>query len=1099
MLKIIEGSFYSDAGISLKNRIKASLLAGKKAVLIVPEQQTVIAESEMARMLSDDAPMLFEVTNFTRLANSIFRTLGGVDKEYCDSAKKALVMWRALTELSPTLSFCDGHREVNYGMVKRALAAAGEADSLTISNEDLNGVKAKISDNTRLLKKVEDLVLITSLYKRLLSEKYADVGEDIAEAARKLSEHPEEFCDTEFFIDGFTSFTEPQYSLIELLIERTDLNVHLSLSRARADAFEFLEPQDTKKRLTALAAKKNSTVSLDRRDGRFFAKEELSAILDLLWQTRGKLDSDMRPEDAIAIYEAATPYDAADFIVSDVKRRAMLGASYSDFAIVCASAEKYVGILDVCAKRSGVPIFISASKDISSYEAVKLIYTALRCSVGGFMREDVISYAKCGLSGISRDECDKFELYTETWNITGKRFYDGLIWNMNPDGYSTRRAKDSDRRLIELNSVRELLISPLAALKDGLCEAETVRQYATALYRFMLDVSLSDAIERHAEDLTTIGEGELAEENLRIYKIICDALDTLVEASADEPTDAEGFISRLKIVFSSASVSKIPSFSDVVTVGSADMLRLSRKKYVYMLGVNKGELPSIAAPDSFFTERDRARLCREGLPFEENDDAKRARELYSFSRAFSYASDFLTLVYSTKSADFSSIKRADVIDRITDICTGRLNVKKISDIPARDLIYSPNDALESLGKIDEGDYEAIALALSDAGKERELKIAEGKPENDSMRLSADTLDIIYRDDIYLSQSKIDCYNTCPLSYFCRYDLKLSEGEAAEFDARNIGSFVHAILENFFALSEELDTPFESIDEETRDALIKKAAEAYLEKIITDGEVKTKRTSLLIDRLVHACKPIVLGLCEEFSGSDYRPKYFELAIGGKQEHDPELLTFTDGDGKRTLIKGSIDRVDTFKYGNDVYVRVIDYKTGKKDFSPADLFEGKNLQMFLYLRAVVDSKNKKLYENIGLGEDGRLIPAGVLYVKSDLSDVKISHASPETELEAVKSEQRRQGMLLDDPISLGAMNLKFLPIRIKKDGSYYKDSEKKLYSSAGWESLCKTVEDSVKKVTGKMRSGNIYAEPMKKKNSSPCEYCKFKPICRNAKIK
>ena len=108
------------------------------------------------------------------------------------------------------------------------------------------------------------------------------------------------------------------------------------------------------------------------------------------------------------------------------------------------------------------------------------------------------------------------------------------------------------------------------------------------------------------------------------------------------------------------------------------------------------------------------------------------------------------------------------------------------------------------------------------------------------------------------------------------------------------------------------------------------------------------------------------------------------------------------------------------------------------------------------------------------------------------MKISHASREEEEKAVKADQKRQGMLLDDAVSISAMNTAYLPIRIKNDGSYYKDSEALVYNEEGWKSLRDTVEDSVRRVTKKMRSGNISAEPMIEKHSSPCQYCNFKPV-------
>ncbi|MBP3394906.1 MAG: hypothetical protein J6M38_10335, partial [Lentisphaeria bacterium] len=43
------------------------------AVLIVPEQQTVVWETKIAELLPETQALRVEVTNFTRLANSVFR------------------------------------------------------------------------------------------------------------------------------------------------------------------------------------------------------------------------------------------------------------------------------------------------------------------------------------------------------------------------------------------------------------------------------------------------------------------------------------------------------------------------------------------------------------------------------------------------------------------------------------------------------------------------------------------------------------------------------------------------------------------------------------------------------------------------------------------------------------------------------------------------------------------------------------------------------------------------------------------------------------------------------------------------------------------
>jgi ATP-dependent helicase/nuclease subunit B len=169
MLRLIEGSYSSEAPFIMRDEIKSAIASGKRAMLIVPEQQTVAAEKEFANLLGDSAPTLFEVTNFTRFSNSVFRALGGVDKEYCDTVKSSLIMWRALSELAPTLSVTDGKPEVNYGMVKRALATTQESDGLALGTEELEEAKEKIGNEKRLSKKLDDLIRIRALYKKLLS------------------------------------------------------------------------------------------------------------------------------------------------------------------------------------------------------------------------------------------------------------------------------------------------------------------------------------------------------------------------------------------------------------------------------------------------------------------------------------------------------------------------------------------------------------------------------------------------------------------------------------------------------------------------------------------------------------------------------------------------------------------------------------------------------------------------------------------------------------------------------------------------------------------------------------------------------------------
>ncbi len=181
MLTLLEGGFGSVYQSELTQKIQKSVEAKRRAFLFVPEQQTLSCEAEMCAILPSYAPQIFEVTNFTRFANTAFRNLGGIGGRYCTGAESSLVMWRVLNELCDRLYMTGGRRPIAAGMVERALAAVREMQGHGISPELVEG--ARLNDcikDARLRTKLSDLSLIYSTYHEYVSEKYNDLSEDAA-------------------------------------------------------------------------------------------------------------------------------------------------------------------------------------------------------------------------------------------------------------------------------------------------------------------------------------------------------------------------------------------------------------------------------------------------------------------------------------------------------------------------------------------------------------------------------------------------------------------------------------------------------------------------------------------------------------------------------------------------------------------------------------------------------------------------------------------------------------------------------------------------------------------------------------------------------
>jgi ATP-dependent helicase/DNAse subunit B len=103
------------------------------------------------------------------------------------------------------------------------------------------------------------------------------------------------------------------------------------------------------------------------------------------------------------------------------------------------------------------------------------------------------------------------------------------------------------------------------------------------------------------------------------------------------------------------------------------------------------------------------------------------------------------------------------------------------------------------------------------------------------------------------------------------------------------------------------------------------------------------------------------------------------------------------------------------------------------------------------------------------------------------------------QAVADAQTRNGMILGEDAVYAATNSRYMPVRLKTDGTPYATSADKVYTREGWGDLCLKLKNVVESIADRMKSGDVSARPLVEKGrKSPCEYCEFRPICRNPKL-
>ena len=191
-------------------------------------------------------------------------------------------------------------------------------------------------------------------------------------------------------------------------------------------------------------------------------------------------------------------------------------------------------------------------------------------------------------------------------------------------------------------------------------------------------------------------------------------------------------------------------------------------------------------------------------------------------------------------------------------------------------------------------------------------------------------------------------------------------------------------------------------------------------------------------------------------------------------------------------GRIDRIDTCRQEDKLYVKVIDYKSGNRRFDLAALYYGLQLQLVVYMNAAMEVQKKK---NPGT----RVIPAAMLYyhVSDPMTETEQGNPDPVQIEKAILDELKMTGMVSDDEEVIRLLDKDFeskstvLPVAKKKDGSFTQASS--VLSGEDFETVSNYVNHKIKELGISILDGDIRISPYEQKEQSACTYCAYKGVC------
>ena len=1122
------------SGKSTYLRKKAKELALEKRTrtcfFIVPDQYTYSAQMALCREFESGVTVNAEVLSFERLARRIFNELSTPLSKVLDDSGKALLLSKVIEEKKDELSVLSKKALEKAGMVDEIKSFISELMQYDISPELLSK-KAEDPESAFSPAFRKKLLDIAVLYKGFVSEiagKYM-VGDELLSLLTDvldLSSLSSGESEAVFFFDSFTGFTPLQYKVLKKLLSY-DMRLIFSLCIADdedpySDISEenlFFLTKKTVKRLSDLARETGCEVSeLERlyrkKDDvrRFQPGGELLSLSERIFRPKaGKASGD--GDEEINMLRFETPFLELTYVSAKILSMVREdGYRFSDFAVLMPGLSEYAPLVPGIFQKYKVPYNLDLDQKCVSDPLITLIESVIDIVLFDFSYTSVMKYLRSLLSGVSKADCDLFDSYLFSTGIRGHKKYE-QSFSLLPDGFS---ADD----LVIVNSVREKIMKPLQPFFSSMKKKEnSVRDDCAFLYTLFTELCIEEELWKMKEEADKEGDAQRSFELEKIYPYIMDHLDRMVELMGDEKVSLERFKDFLELGISEIALFSLPFSSDCVTVGDLERTRVEDIKVLFLCGADDSKIPGNLSNGGVISETEREGLLSLDLEIAPSGRQRAFIQRFYLYLAISKPSEKLFLSYSTHDMKGEVKRPSYLISEVRDLFSERKESSwsnVIADLPFELRAVSDDTLFDHLSEalmkaredgMDEKEKEVLSNAISfflsvDEKRGRSL-LDQVYGIHEEHSISPETMQKTHSGEIIGSVSNLSRYESCPYSYFLRYELSLKENSLSDISSADIGSFYHAVLSTYSKMILESKGTFFDILPEEQDRVFEKAFEREVLLMKKAKDLDRPSTLHMMKNIKRTLRKTVEALHLQIGRGRYEPGLFEQSLALAKD---EILL---SDGTKLLMKGSIDRIDVYETGEKTFLRVIDYKSSDRDISIPDIYYGLEMQLFTYL-----SEAKRIFENKA-GQKKEVIPGGILY--SVIKDPVIKAGRiDEDELFVMRiREHMMKGLLNSDEDNLKAFDEKIysqsddifsrkspvVSLSITSKGSLSEPSKKICLPKEDISAISRLVRKNIIDSGEAIMRGDFSVSPYLKtfemgadrQMKTACSYCPYSSIC------
>lgn len=1042
------------------DKIKELSAAGEEVMLIVPEQYSHAAEKKLLEAVDAIKDNSVEVFSFGRLATETDKRLGFPYCEKIDAVGKVLIIEQILK--SNDFKFYKDIK-AKSGFLELITGTIGEFKKYMLLPDTLAYLADK-TDNEILSMKLKELSVIYESYENSILNKFSDSGDALTILAKRL-ENSDIYKNKHVFFDEFSTFVPQEINVINQLNKCCkEVCISLCCDSSDKNAMLFMPTTDTINSFS-----KNTKIEIKNITDTHFNSQELKYLEKNLYRFpaetfEGKCKN-------VSVFAANNPYSeterAAVNIISLVRDK---GLRFRDIGIICSDVEAYSRHIERVFDSYNIPYFIDTKKQVLNHHIIRFVLSLVEVYTMDYSYESIFNYLKTAFTNAEPSHICILENYILKTRLRRSTWLDDEKWKKLENSFYG----DNEAVKKILDNIRNKYIMPLAIMHENIKGRHLVRDNVKALYELIVKLELPETISAYIEKFNNEGKVRLAKEYEQVWETLTDTFDEIVYMCGDKTTNPDDFLTLLYTAFSQHKIGYIPSTVDRVIVGNTERTRADGIKALFVLGVNEGVFPVAPKSDGVLSDRDKEAMKVIGVEFSTTSAIAAYYSQFAVYTAFTMPSDMLFISYAKSGNDFKGMRKSYIISRICKL----LNITEKCENDSDDDSWK----ITSLNVCGEYLSEAVSRYCSGTDVKPIWKNVYNyysdtvflpkierflNSDNIAHRLSEKNLSNLISMMSHTSVSKIQRYMACHYSYFMDYILKVNKPKEEVVDSLDIGNISHEILE---ALCKEISAngiAFKDVNDAEIADKIDLMLSRHLEEISGATDDFSQRDRYIIKRLKNSIFLCFKAVKKHISESMFEPLGYEIEFS--DDSPLGCIKVQTEDGKIINITGKIDRADAYKTKDGTFIRVIDYKTGNKTFKLDDVFYGLDVQLIVYLNALVNSNPSYNY-------------GGALYFMIDDPVIKAQkHISDNTVEELLESSLKLKGMIVKDDAVLSGYDSKTAAIRNKFELEKFELTDKYL-------------QKLLSRICTDMTTGDISIMPYKKGGFSPCVYCKYASVCR-----